>query len=183
MRAEEKNSDDRGWRNSFDIPQSTKVTHRPSLKPECKLSIGEKTIVEGILSFEREAASISIGERCFINGHIIASESVTIGDDVLISWNVTVVDHNSHSLRFSERCHDVEEWAEGRKDWSHVARSAVRIESKAWIGFNVAVLKGVTVGEGAVVGAGSIVTKDIPPWTVVAGNPARVIRTLKADER
>ena len=54
----------------------------------------------------------------------------------------------------------------------------IRIADKAWLGMNVTVLKGVTIGEGAVVAAGSIVTKDVPPWTLVAGNPARVIKEL-----
>ncbi|MBK8021791.1 MAG: hypothetical protein IPK19_10285 [Chloroflexi bacterium] len=59
----------------------------------------------------------------------------------------------------------------------------IRICDKAWIGFNAVILKGVTIGEGAIVGAGSVVTKDVPAWTVVAGNPARIIREFTEDER
>ena len=55
----------------------------------------------------------------------------------------------------------------------------VRIQSKAWVGFNVSILKGVTVGEGAVIGAGSVVTKDVPPNTIAVGNPAQVVRHLE----
>ncbi len=61
--------------------------------------------------------------------------------------------------------------------------SPVHVGDKSWIGFNSIVLKGVTIGEGAVVGAGSVVTKDVSAWTVVAGNPARVIREIPEDER
>jgi acetyltransferase-like isoleucine patch superfamily enzyme len=59
----------------------------------------------------------------------------------------------------------------------------VKIEDKAWIGFNASILKGVTIGEGVVVAAGSVVTKSVPAWTVVAGNPARVTREIGAQER
>jgi galactoside O-acetyltransferase len=64
-----------------------------------------------------------------------------------------------------------------------VIRKPVKIEDKVWIGFNSIILKGVTVGEGAIVGAGSVVTKDVPPYTIVAGNPARIIRELTPEER
>ncbi|MCC6483663.1 MAG: hypothetical protein IT209_02355 [Armatimonadetes bacterium] len=67
----------------------------------------------------------------------------------------------------------------GRKDWSHVKMAPVRICDKAWIGARAIILKGVTIGEGAVIGAGSVVTKDVPAWCVAAGNPARVIRQVE----
>ena len=65
------------------------------------------------------------------------------------------------------------------KDWSVVNSNPIKICDDVWIGMNVIILKGVTVGEGAIVGAGSVVTKDVPAWTVVAGNPARVVKVLK----
>jgi galactoside O-acetyltransferase len=82
-----------------------------------------------------------------------------------------------------EREHDVEEWLRGRKGWKGVRIAPVKVENWAWIGFNVSVLAGVTIGEGAIVGACSIVTKDVPAWTVAAGNPARLIREQTANER
>ena len=54
---------------------------------------------------------------------------------------------------------------------------------KSWIGFNSILLKGITIGEGAIIGAGSVVTKDVPPWTIVAGNPAQIIREISLNER
>ena len=68
----------------------------------------------------------------------------------------------------------------GRKVWDHVAHAPVIIADKVWIGFNVSVLKGVTIEEGAVIGACSVVTRDIPPYALAVGNPARVIRTLRS---
>ena len=106
-----------------------------------------------------------------------------IGDDVLIAFDVLIMDHDSHSLVFDERRNDVQEWMRGKKDWSHVMMVPVIIKDKVWIGARATVLKGVTIGEGAVVGAGSVVVEDVPPWTLVAGNPARVIRALPREER
>ena len=69
------------------------------------------------------------------------------------------------------------------KDWSNVKEDKVTIKDKAWIGFNSIILKGVTIGEGSIVGAGSVVTKDIPDWSIVGGNPAKVIREISENER
>lgn len=64
------------------------------------------------------------------------------------------------------------------KDWSVVKTSPITIKDKVWIGRNVIVLKGVTIGEGAVIGAGAVVTHDVPAYTVVAGNPARIVKHI-----
>jgi len=150
----------------------------------CALSIGSGSIVESVIRYDRPGAAIRIGERTFIGAStLVCAESIEIGDDVLVSWGCTFVDHNSHSLSWRHRSRDVTNWFVGKKDWEGVERSPVRIGNKAWIGFNVIVLKGVSIGEGAIVGAGSVVTRDVPPYTVVAGNPARPIRELEAHER
>jgi acetyltransferase-like isoleucine patch superfamily enzyme len=143
-------------------------------------SIGDGTTVRGLLVLERAGAVIRIGSRSQVGGRTLldASERIEIGDDVLVSFDVLITDNDSHSLRFSERAGDVADWTEGRKDWTHVARAPVRVMDKAWIGARAILLKGVTVGEGAMVGAGSVVTRDVPPWHLAAGNPARVIREL-----
>jgi galactoside O-acetyltransferase len=82
----------------------------------------------------------------------------------------------------TERALDVKDWASGLKDWSNVVCRPVIIQDKAWIGFNVIILKGVTIGTGAIVGAGSVVTKDVPAYCIAGGNPARVIRELSQNE-
>lgn len=153
------------------------------LKPGCSIRIGCQSQVSGSLVFDRENASIIIGDRVFMNGTLIAAEGVELGDDILMAWGITVVDHNSHSLSFSKRANDVVDWQKGKKDWTHVKIQPVKISNKVWIGFNAIILKGVIIGEGAVVAAGSVVTKDVPAWTVVAGNPAKVVREIPLDER
>jgi acetyltransferase-like isoleucine patch superfamily enzyme len=170
--------------NFIDIhPSSEFLLQNLSYKPGCHISISENSQVPGRLTFDKEDASISIGKRTFVNGILIASDCIEIGDDVMISWNVTVVDHNSHSIIFSQRAQDVTNWRIGKKDWTYVKISPVKIGNKVWIGFNSIILKGVTIGEGAIVGAGSVVTKDVAPWTIVGGNPAKLIREIPEHER
>lgn len=153
-------------------------------KIDCRLRIGNGSMVEGSLRFDREGASIQIGERTFIGGAaLISAQKITVGDDVLIAWGSTVVDHNSHAISWQSRSGDVIDWRKGVKDWGQVKIKPVTIQSKVWIGFNTIILKGDTIGEGAIVGAGSVVTTDVPPFTIVAGNPAKVIRELTLAER
>jgi galactoside O-acetyltransferase len=149
-----------------------------------KLEIGENSIVHAKLAFQRPGAKIKIGNKTFIGkSHLVTAYSIVIGNDVLISWGVSIVDHNSHSLLYSERSQDVLDWQQGKKNWSNVTSKEIHVCDKAWIGFNSIILKGVTVGEGAIVAAGSVVTKDVPSWTIVGGNPAKVIREIPEDER
>lgn len=145
--------------------------------------VGNSSIVHATITTEQTSATVKIGDRSFVSGLISSAKSVDIGDDVLISWDVTIVDHNSHAISFSHRASDVQNWRAGKKDWSHVKISPVTIGNKSWIGFGASVLKGVSIGEGAIVGAGSVVTKSVPAWTIVAGNPAKVIREIREMER
>lgn len=151
----------------------------------CSLSIGADSNVEASLAFEKADAQIRIGSRTHIGSGtlLLAAHLIDIGDDVLVAFDALITDHNSHSLCFAERSNDVRDWIQGRKDWSRVPMLPVKIGNKAWIGARAIILKGLTIGEGAVVGAGSVVTKDVPDWTIVAGNPARIIRPLTAEER
>jgi len=167
------------------IHPTAKVNFRRMLvRPECRLEIGEGSMVEGHLTFERDGASIVIGRNTFIGGSQLASAgAIEIGDDVLIAWGCDIVDHNSHAIGWAHRKNDVRNWYVGKKDWTNVEVRPVRVCAKAWIGLNVIVLKGVEIGEGAVVAAGSVVTKSVPPWTVVGGNPARVIREIPVEDR
>jgi acetyltransferase-like isoleucine patch superfamily enzyme len=168
----------------YDVPRSSKINICRLLpRRGCSLRIGENSLIEGSIVFERPNSSITIGKRTFMNGALIASTSISVGDDVLVAWGVTIVDHDSHSVAFSQRAHDVEDWIVGKKDWTHVKTAPIIIGNKSWIGFNSSILEGVTIGEGAVIGAGSVITKNVEPWTIVAGNPARVIRRIPENER
>lgn len=162
------------------VAADAKVDYRGMRRrPPSRLSIGAGSIFEGSIAADRSGCSVTIGKRTFFGmSTIVTAESVDIGDDVLVSWGCTIVDHDSHSLDWQQRQHDVTDHYQGRKDWKAVPVRPVRIGNKAWIGFNVIILKGVTVGEGAMVAAGSVVRHDVPDYTLVAGNPAVVVRSL-----
>lgn len=147
------------------------------------LSIGAQSIVECRVSFDAPG-TVRIGDRSYIGAsRLVCHTGIDIGNDVIISWDVTIVDHNSHAIDWARRRDDIALWHEGRKSWAGVAIAPVVIEDKVWIGFGASVLKGVRLGTGAIVGAQAVVTRDVAPFTVVAGNPARVIRELNPAER
>lgn len=149
----------------------------------CSVSIGPDCIINSRISFDRQGASFVCGARCYIGAsNMVAAQEIELGDDVVISWGVTIVDHNSHAIAWEGRAPDVLDWAKGTKDWRHVKVAPVRLDDKVWIGFNAIILKGITIGEGAIVAAGAVVTRDVPPYTIVAGNPAQVIRDLRGEE-
>lgn len=177
--------------HSSDI-KGLNISVRNPLKDKRYITIGENSHITGSFIFEIQAGKITIGNRTFIGGGIFISvDEIEIGDDVMFSWGCTVTDNNSHSHIWSQRKNDVIDWKKGLdenkigiyKDWTNVKKGKIKIKDKAWIGFNCIILKGVTIGEGAIVGAGSIVTRDVPDWTIVAGNPAKIIREIPEDER
>ena len=146
-----------------------------------QIEIGEDCLLHGKIILHGPAARIRIGNRVF-TGHdteIICREYVALGNDVMISWGVSIVDTNAHSLASEERKHDVSDWKKGPdyKNWDHVRSAPVLIENKAWIGFRSILMKGIKVGEGAVIAAGSVVVKDVNAYSVVGGNPAQFIKT------
>lgn len=158
--------------------------------PENQISIGKGSMVGCDFVFESGQGKISIGDRCFINSgtKLISRSSIVIGDNVTISWGCTIYDHNSHSLDYLERRRDIElqlqDYNNGvtfikSKNWDVVKSRPIVIENDVWIGFDVVILSGVKVGEGAVIGAGSVVREEVEPWTVVIGNPAKVVKRLK----
>jgi acetyltransferase-like isoleucine patch superfamily enzyme len=151
---------------------------------ELTMTVGCGCQIEGRITFERAGASVQIGERTYIGNSVIScANEIVIGDDVMVAWGAAIFDHGSHSVEFSGRRRDVELWKSGHKDWSAVDIKKTSIGDKSWIGYSAILLPGITIGEGAVVGAGSVVTRDVEPWTVVAGNPAKVVRKLTVYER
>ena len=155
-----------------------------------RIFIDEESMIGCNFIFESDSGVIKIGKRTFINAgtNIISINEIEIGDDVTIGWNIYIYNHDSHSLDYRFRKDDIERQREDfyanrnfifSKDWSTVKSAPVKICNKVWIGFNAIILKGVTLGEGAIVAAGAVVTKDVPAWTVVAGNPATIVKKIE----
>lgn len=167
------------------------LTIRKPIDNKTFLVIGESSLVDGKFIFEKETGEIKIGNRVFIGGgtNFICINGINVEDDVMFSWGCTVMDNDAHSLSWEERKNDVTDWIKGinenhvgkYKNWKNVRSASICIKNKAWIGFNVIILKGVTIGEGAVVAAGTVVTKDVPAYTLVAGNPAQVVKKLSEE--
>jgi acetyltransferase-like isoleucine patch superfamily enzyme len=121
------------------------------------------------LSTRRPGAEIIIGNDCGITGgSIIAAERVEIGVRTLIGGNCLITDTDFHPLEKNQRWSDPE----------HFSSLPIRIGSNVFIGSQTILLKGVTIGDGSVIGAGSVVTGEIPANVIAAGNPAKVIREL-----
>ena len=165
---------------------------RSSEKSRIYFEVGEDSLISGNFVFETASGKISIGNRTFIGGGLfVCIQEISIGSDVMFSWGCTVMDNNAHSVNWKERQEDVQNWKKGidenaigkYKNWTNVKSAAISIKDKVWVGFNVIILKGVTIGEGSIIGAGSVVTSNIPDWSIVAGNPAKIIRTISEDER
>jgi acetyltransferase-like isoleucine patch superfamily enzyme len=131
-------------------------------------------------------ARAQVGQFALINGaRIIGDTEIVIGDFALISWNVVLMDTYRLPLDPLQRRKELERLLVQRPPGAaaHAPARPIYIERNVWIGFDVCVLPGVIVGEGSVVGARSVVSENVPPFTVVVGNPARVIRRLEPGER
>lgn len=130
---------------------------------------------------------IVVGNNIYIGaGSIIqAKEQIEIGNNVIIANGVLLVDNNNHPTNPASRlemskCDNYmtdELWT-----WKDAKSKPIKIEDNVWIGKNATIMKGVTVGEGSIVALGAIVTRDVPPYTIVAGNPAVVVKQLPKPE-
>lgn len=142
-----------------------------------KIIIGNKSYFSGKPSFSfscklHDEPEVIIGDNTFVghNTTFIASQKISIGSHCLIAGNVEIRDNDGHPFDFMARRNNLPPLPESVKP--------VRIGDDVWIGTGVLILKGVVIGDRSVIAAHSVVTADIPPDSVAAGVPARVIRTL-----
>ena len=129
--------------------------------------IGDDTKIGAFVEIQKNA---KVGKNCKISSHTFVCEGVTIEDNVFIGHGVMFINDSYPRAANEDGSLQTEE------DWKV---EKTRICKGASLGSGATILSNVTVGEGALVGAGSVVTKDVPPHTIVAGNPARVMRSTK----
>lgn len=145
------------------------------------IEIGSGCLIQAQLVVERDESRLVIGDGVSMGGGTIVdcAHEILIERDVIISYECIIADSDNHSIYPELRVGDVANWKDHRaQDWRLAAMKPIRIREGAWLGARSIILKGVTIGKGAVVGAGSVVAADVPPRTVVAGNPARVVKTI-----
>jgi galactoside O-acetyltransferase len=151
--------------------------------------IGKDSMVDATCIFESGTGEVVIKSNSFVGRSTFISRSrVEVGSHVFIAWGCYFYDHDSHSANYLDRRNDIAQqladYKAGRnfiehKNWSVVKTKPIVIGDDAWIGMNVIVLKGVTIGEGAIIAAGSVVTTNVEPWSLYAGNPAKKIKDLE----
>ena len=129
--------------------------------------IGDDSRVGTFVEIQKGA---HIGKRVKVSSHSFICEGVTIEDDVFIGHGVMFINDKY------PRASTLDGQPQTEANWIVVP---TLIKKGASIGSNATILCGVTIGEGAIIGAGCVVTKDVPPWTVVTGVPARILRTIE----
>jgi acetyltransferase-like isoleucine patch superfamily enzyme len=141
------------------------------------LGLYQRTII-----IARGTGEIKIGNNVGISGATIyAHEKIEIGDACLIGANVKIIDNDFHPIEWEER-NRLMHTNVGPEENDLIPTKPIKIGKKCFIGCNTIILKGTVLGDGCVVGAGAVVSGKFPPNSVIAGNPARIIRTLSSSE-
>jgi acetyltransferase-like isoleucine patch superfamily enzyme len=144
-----------------------------------KIVIGSNSHIRGELLVFAHGGEILIGDYCFIGEHskIWSAANIRIGNYVLIAHNVNIHDNISHPIAPEERRRHTEAIINygHPKTNLNLKEEPIVIHDDAWIGFNATILKGVTIGKGAIIGACTLITEDVPDFAIVVGNPARII--------
>jgi len=142
------------------------------------LIIGSHCTLEDVGFALGEQGKVTIGEYCYLSGvQLLCEMELTIGNYVMIGWNTTIADTDFHPIAPADRIADavaVSPLGNGRPR-PPIVRRPVIIEDDVWIGPNVTILKGVRIGSGAFIEAGTLVTRDVQPHSRLMGNPAQVI--------
>lgn len=137
------------------------------------------SVYQGVMFDIGPAGRVTLGEFALVNGgRLICDNLIEIGHHSLISWNVVIMDNRRLPKNAADRRRILTQAASLRYLPPIEQPRPVRIGANVWIGFDACILPGVTIGDGSIIGARSVVFDDIPPNTIAAGNPARVLRMI-----
>jgi acetyltransferase-like isoleucine patch superfamily enzyme len=174
-------SDKISFDNTANITTEASIVNYTNDKSSIK--IGANSLIRGELVAFNLGGRIEVGDNCFIGPgtRIWSAKKISIGNRVLISHNINIHDNNSHPLDSKMRHEDFMYMIEnnGLLKTSDLNEKEIIIEDDVWIGFNSVILKGIKIKRGAIIGANTIVTEDVPEYAVVIGNPARIIKYAK----
>lgn len=148
------------------------------------ISIGKRCLIYGTLQSQGKG-EISIGDYTTLYERTLVGAvcSVKIGNCVVISNHVHIFDNNNHPTDPNVRCEMCKQGFHGDAwRWEHSDFAPVVIEDNVWIGEYAAIMKGVRIGRGSIVASHAVVTKDVPPYSIAAGNPARIVKKLEHEE-
>jgi acetyltransferase-like isoleucine patch superfamily enzyme len=147
--------------------------------PPEAIVIARGSVCRGVLRLDRQEARLHIAEDVYIGDDVLisCSDRIDIGPGTLIGHGAQIFDNDSHPIDADERHRQWLRIRYGERQEFSVEHAAVEIGRSVWIGMYSLIMKGVTIGDGAVVAAGSVVTHDVPALTIVGGNPARPLRT------
>lgn len=148
------------------------------------LQVGARTTIgaRAWFSLTSRDARIVVGEECMINDDLVitCNQLVEIGDGVGIGNRCTIMDHEHDPASYLGRA--LRSGDLPRIDYEKTTAAPVRIGSGVHVGNNVVIMTGVTIGEGAIIGANAVVTRSVEPYQIVAGVPARALRTITVDD-
>lgn len=162
--------------------QQSKIVNMSNKKDN--ILIGGGTHIRGELLVYPYRGKIQIGDDCYVGeGTRIWSEKrISIGDRVLIAHNVDIHDSNDHPVEKKARHnHFLSIIKNGFPKNFDLNGQEICIKDDVWIGFGACIMKGVTIGKGAVIAAHAVVTRDVPPSVIVGGNPAQIIKKMPDD--
>lgn len=150
------------------------------LESSVKLTLHPNCIIRGSLHLQKPGAEMTIGEFSFIGSgtQIVSTKHLEIGKNVLVSHGCYITTTDGHSMVREERSQDIPNRWKGFKNWDVVECDDVKICDEVWIGPKSVILKGVHIGEGSVIAAGSVVVSDVESNSLYGGVPAKKIRSL-----
>lgn len=145
--------------------------HIRLISSKCAYNSGN--LAGGVFLRTSSSGNIKIGNEVYLNGTTIISEQeIILGNRIMIGANTIILDTNTHNVPYRDRL----------RRWDKIVRKPVIVEDDVWIGANCFILKGVTVGRGSVIGAGSVVNNDVKPFSIYAGNPAVFVKQIEEEK-